>query len=90
MKDMWISRHNPPEEANVTLEIIQPEKKPKINLQCKVGTGVQSNILPIRLLRIISPGSLTTKEISNQKHWKKMEPYFQHMVASLLSFIVKQ
>ena len=27
----------------------------KINLQCKVDTGAQSNVLPIRLLRIIVP-----------------------------------
>ncbi|KAK2565473.1 hypothetical protein P5673_010538 [Acropora cervicornis] len=27
MKDMWNSRHDPPEEAFVTLQIIQPEKK---------------------------------------------------------------
>ena len=42
-------------EVFATLEITQPEKKRKINLQCKVDTGAQSNVLPIRLLRIIAP-----------------------------------
>ena len=42
-------------EAFATLEITQPEKKRKINLQCKVDTGAQSNVLPVRLLRIIAP-----------------------------------
>ena len=43
------------DEAFATLEISQPERKRKINLQCKVDTGAQSNVLPIRLLRIIAP-----------------------------------
>ena len=60
-KDMRNSRHDPPEEAFVTLEITQPEKKRKINLQCKVDTGAQSNVLPIRLLRIIAPGKFDDK-----------------------------
>ena len=85
MKDMRNSRHDPPEEAFVTLEIIQPEKKRKINVQCKVDTGAQNNVLPIRLLRIIAPGKFDDKGNPNQKHWKKMKPYFQHMVDSLLS-----
>ena len=55
MKDTRNSTHDPPEEAFATLEIIQPEKKRKINLQCKVDTGAQSNVLLIRLLRIIAP-----------------------------------
>ncbi|KAK2550865.1 hypothetical protein P5673_028384 [Acropora cervicornis] len=33
----------------------------KINLQCKVDTGAQSNVLPIRLLRIIAPGKFDDK-----------------------------
>ena len=61
MKDMRNSRHDPPEEAFVTLEIIQPEKKRKINLHCKVDTGAQSNVLPIRLLCIIAPGKFDDK-----------------------------
>ena len=43
------------DEAFATLEITQPEKKRKINLQCKVDMGEQSNVLPVRLLRIIAP-----------------------------------
>ena len=43
------------DEVFVTLEITQPEKKRKINLQCKIDTGAQSNVLPIRLLHIIAP-----------------------------------
>ena len=42
-------------EAFAILEISQPERKRKINLQCKVDTGAQSNVLPVRLLRIIAP-----------------------------------
>ena len=61
MKDMRNSRHDPPEEAFVTLEIIQTEKKRKNNLQCKVDTGAQSNVLPIRRLRIIAPGKFDDK-----------------------------
>jgi len=38
-----------------TPEITQLEKKRKINLQYKIDTGAQSNVLPIRLLRIIAP-----------------------------------
>ena len=74
MKDTRNSRHDPPDQAFATLEIIQPEKKRKINVQCKVDTGAQSNVLP--------QGSLATKEITNQKHCKRMKPYFQDMVAS--------
>ena len=33
----------------------------KINLQCKVDTGAQSNVLPIRLLRIIASGKFDDK-----------------------------
>ena len=55
------SRHDPPEEAYVTLEIIQPVKKRKINIQCKVDTGAQSNVLPIGLLRIIAPSKFDDK-----------------------------
>ena len=43
------------EEVFAALEISQPEKKRKVNLVCKVDTGAQSNVLPIRLLRIIAP-----------------------------------
>ena len=43
------------DEDFALLEISQPEKKRKINLQCKVDTGAQSNVLPVRLLRIIAP-----------------------------------
>ena len=46
------------DEAFATLEISQPERKRKINLQCKVDTGAQSNVLAIRLLRIIAPEKL--------------------------------
>ena len=61
LKDMRNSIHDLPEEAFVTLEIIQPEKKRKINLQCKVDTSVQSNVLPIRLLCIIVAGKFDDK-----------------------------
>ena len=47
--------HDTRDEVFSTLEITQPEKKRKINLQCKVDTGAQSNVLPIRLLCIITP-----------------------------------
>ena len=43
------------DEAFATLEIFQPERQRKINLHCKVGTGAQSNVLPVRLVRIIAP-----------------------------------
>ena len=88
MKDMRNSRHEPSDEAFVTLEIIQPEKKRKINLQCKVDTGAQSNVLPIRLLRIIAPGKFDDKGNLKSEALEKMEPYFQHMVASFLSSLV--
>ena len=42
-------------ETFAILEKSQPERKRKINLQCKVNTGAQSNVLPIQLLRIIAP-----------------------------------
>ena len=61
MKDMRNSRRDPLKEAFVTLEIIHPERKRKINLQCKVDTGAQSNVLPIMLLRIIAPGKFDDK-----------------------------
>ena len=61
MKDMQNLRHDPAEEAFVTLEIIQPEKKQKINIQHKVDTGAQSNVFPIRVLRIIAPGKFDNK-----------------------------
>ena len=47
--------HDTRDEVFATLEITQPEKKRKINLQCKVDTGAQSNGFPIRVLRIIAP-----------------------------------
>ena len=46
--------HDTRDEAFATLGITHPEKKRKINLQCKVDTGAQSNVLPVRLLRIIA------------------------------------
>ena len=55
MEDTRNSIHETRDEAFATLEIIQPEKKRKINLQCKVDTGAQSNVLPVRLLRLITP-----------------------------------
>ena len=55
IEDTRHSIHETRDEAFATLEIIQPEKKRKINLQCKVDTGAQSNVLPIRLLHIIAP-----------------------------------
>ena len=88
MRDMRNSRHNPPEEAFVALEIIQPEKKRKINLQRKVDTGAQSNVLPIRLLRIIAPGKFDDEGNLKPEALEKTEPYFQHMLASLLSSLV--
>ena len=47
--------HDTRDEVFATLEITQPKKKRKINLQCKVDTGAKSSVLPIRLLRIIAP-----------------------------------
>ena len=55
MEDTRHSIHETRDEAFATLEIIQPEKKRKINLQCKVDTGAQSNVLPVRLLRLNTP-----------------------------------
>ena len=43
------------DEAFTTLEISQPERKREINLQCKMDTGAQSSVLPIRLLSIVAP-----------------------------------
>ena len=42
------------DEAFATLVIFQLERKQKINLQFKVDAGAQSNVLPVRLLRIIA------------------------------------
>ena len=47
--------HDTRDEVFATLEITQPKKERKINLQCKVDTGAKSNVLPIRLLCIIAP-----------------------------------
>ena len=55
IEDMQHSIHDTRDEVFATLEITQPEKKRKINLQCKVDTGAQSNVLPVMLLRIIAP-----------------------------------
>ena len=43
------------DETFGTLEISQPERKRRINLQCKVDTGAQSNVSSIRLLCMIAP-----------------------------------
>ena len=55
IEDTQHSIHDTHEEAFSTLEITQPDKKRKINLQCKVDTGAQSNVFPVRLLRLIAP-----------------------------------
>ena len=55
IEDTQHSIHDTRDEAFATLEIAQPEKKRKINLQCKVDTDAQSNVLPVRLLRITAP-----------------------------------
>ena len=55
IEDTQHSIHDTRDEAFATLEITQPEKKRKINLQCKLDTGAQINVLPVRLLRIIAP-----------------------------------
>lgn len=52
MEGVSSNMHN---EAFTILKISQSEKNQKINPQCKVDTGVQSNVLPIWLLRIITP-----------------------------------
>ena len=61
IEDMQHSIHDTRDEAFATLEITQPEKKRKINLQCTVDTGAQSNVLPVRLLRIIAPEKFDDK-----------------------------
>ena len=86
MKDMRNSRHDPPEEAFVTLEIIQSEKKRKINLQCKVDTGAQSNVLPIRLLRIIAPWKFDDKGNLKPEALKKNGA----VLSAYGGFIIKQ
>ena len=55
------------DEAFSLFEISQPEKKRKINLQCKVDTGAQSNVLPVRLHRIIAPEKFDDDGNPNQK-----------------------
>lgn len=55
IEDTRHSIHDTCDEAFTTLEITQPEKKRKINIQWNVDTGAQSNVLPIRLLRKIAP-----------------------------------
>ena len=55
IEDTRHSIHDTCDEAFTTLEITQPEKKRKINIQRNVDTGAQSNVLPIRLLRKIAP-----------------------------------
>ena len=86
MKDMRNSRHDTPEEAFPTLQIIQLEKKPKINLQCKVDTGAQSNVLPIRLLRIIAPGKFDDKGNLKPEALEKNEA----VLSAYGGFIIKQ
>ena len=41
---MQKSRHNMHNKAFTTFEIIQPQKKHKINLQCMLDTGAESNV----------------------------------------------
>ena len=86
MKDMRSSRHDPPEEAFVTLEITQPEKRRNINLQCKVDRGAWSNVLPIRLLRIIAPRKF------NDKGNLKSEAFGKNgaVLSAYGGFIIKQ
>lgn len=44
IEDTQHSTHDTRDEVFATLEITQPEEKRKINLQCKVDTGAQSNV----------------------------------------------
>jgi len=55
------------DEAFAILEIRQPERKGKINLQCKVDTGAQSNVLSVRLPRIIALEKFDDDGNPNQK-----------------------
>ena len=47
IEDTRHSIHKTRNEAFATPERTQPEKKRKINFQCKVDTGAQSKVLPI-------------------------------------------
>jgi len=44
IEDTQHSTHDTRDEVFATLEVTQPEEKRKINLQCKVDTGAQSNV----------------------------------------------
>ena len=86
MKDTRNSRHDPPDQAFAALEIIEPEKKRKINIQCKVDTGAQSDVLPISLLRITAPGKFGDKGNLKPEALEKNEA----VLSAYGSFIIKQ
>jgi len=73
IEDAQHSTNDTRDEVFATFEITQPEKKRKINLQCKVDTGAQSNVLPIRLLRIIAPEKFDDKGNPKPEALKKNE-----------------
>nr|XP_006823887.1 PREDICTED: uncharacterized protein LOC102805367 [Saccoglossus kowalevskii] len=49
------------EEVYTLLQIERAELTQKINLKCKVDTGAQSNVLPLRLFRNIFPDKIDSK-----------------------------
>ncbi|XP_006811648.1 uncharacterized protein LOC100366641 [Saccoglossus kowalevskii] len=49
------------EEVYTILQIERAEVTQKINLKCKVDTGAQSNVVPLRLFRIIFPDKIDSK-----------------------------
>ena len=79
------------DEAFATLDIFQPERKRKINLQRKVDTGAQSNVLPARLLRIIAPEKFDVEGNPKAEALERNEAFFfQHMMAPKSSSLALQ
>lgn len=70
------------EDAFAKLEINQPERKRKIEFQCKVETVTSAMSCSSDFFALFLQRNLMIMETSNQKLWKRvMKPFSQHMVA---------
>ena len=81
------TQHDTHDEVFATLEITQKEKKRKINLQCKVDTGAQSNVLPIRLLRIIAPEKFDDEGNPKPEALEKKEAVLPAYGGAVINFL---
>lgn len=72
------------DKAFPILEISQTQKKQKINLQGKVDTGAQNNILPIRLLCIIAPEKFADNGHPKPEALEKNEAVFSAYGGSII------